>query len=42
MKSSYVISNDTGPAHITAHLGKPGTVIFGPHTSAKKVSIETR
>ena len=41
MKSSYVISNDTGPAHITAHLGKPGTVIFGPHTSAKKVSIET-
>jgi len=41
MKSSYVISNDTGPAHIAAHLDKSGTVIFGPHTSAKKVSIET-
>jgi ADP-heptose:LPS heptosyltransferase len=41
VKSSYVISNDTGPAHMTAHLDKSGTVIFGPHTSAKKVSIET-
>ena len=39
--SSYVIANDTGPAHITAHLGKKGTVIFGRHTTAKKVSIET-
>jgi len=41
LKSSYVISNDTGPAHISAHLGKKGTVIFGYHTTAKKVSIET-
>jgi len=41
LKSSYVISNDTGPAHMTAHLGKKGTVIFGYHTTAKKVSIET-
>jgi len=40
-KSNYVISNDTGPAHIAAHLGKTGIVIFGPHTSPKKVSIET-
>jgi len=40
-KSSYVISNDTGPAHIAAHLGKDGTVIFGYHTTPKKVSIET-
>ena len=40
-KSSYVIANDTGPAHMAAHLGKPGKVIFGYHTSPKKVSIET-
>ena len=40
-KASYVIANDTGPAHITAHLGQIGTVLFGPHTTAKKVSIET-
>ena len=40
-KSSYIIANDTGPAHIAAHLGKTGTVIFGYHTTAKKVSIET-
>ena len=37
--SSYVISNDTGPAHISAHLNKKGLVLFGSHTSAKKVSI---
>ena len=40
-KSSYVISNDTGPAHMTAHLGKKGIVLFGHHTTPKKVSIET-
>ena len=40
-KASYVIANDTGPAHMAAHLGKMGTVLFGHHTSAKKVSIET-
>ena len=40
-KASYVIANDTGPAHMAAHLGKNGTVLFGHHTSAKKVSIET-
>ena len=39
--ASYVIANDTGPAHMAAHLGQTGTVIFGPHTTAKKVSIET-
>jgi ADP-heptose:LPS heptosyltransferase len=42
LKSSYVISNDTGPAHMTAHLGKPGVAIFGHHTTPKKVSIETK
>ena len=40
--SSYVISNDTGPAHIAAHLNKKGLVLFGSHTTAKKVSIETK
>ena len=40
-KSNYVIANDTGPAHMTAHLGKKGIALFGHHTTAKKVSIET-
>ena len=40
-KASYVIANDTGPAHMTAHLGQMGTALFGHHTTAKKVSIET-
>ena len=40
-KSDYVIANDTGPAHMAAHLGKEGIVLFGHHTTAKKVSIET-
>ena len=40
-KSSYVIANDTGPAHMSAHLGKMGIVLFGYHTTAEKVSIET-
>ena len=40
-KSSFIISNDTGPAHMAAHLGKNGVVLFGHHTTAKKVSIET-
>ena len=40
-KASYIISNDTGPAHMAAHLGKNGTVIFGHHTTPTKVSIET-
>ena len=41
-KASFVITNDTGPAHIAAHLGKKGLVLFGYHTTAKKVSIETK
>jgi ADP-heptose:LPS heptosyltransferase len=40
-KASFIIANDTGPAHITAHLNKKGIVIFGHHTTATKVSIET-
>lgn len=40
--SSFVISNDTGPAHICSHLNRKGLVLFGSHTSAKKVSIERK
>ena len=40
-KASYVIANDTGPAHMSAHLGQRGIVLFGYHTTPKKVSIET-
>ena len=40
-KSSFVVANDTGPAHMAAHLGMKGLVLFGHHTTAKKVSIET-
>jgi len=39
-KSSFVIANDTGPAHISAHLGVKGLTLFGAHTTAFKVSIE--
>ena len=39
-KSSFVIANDTGPAHITAHTGTRGLALFGKHTTAYKVSIE--
>ena len=38
--SSFVIANDTGPAHMAAHLGVVGLTLFGSHTTAYKVSIE--
>ncbi len=38
--SSFVIANDTGPAHMAAHLGTKGLTLFGSHTTAYKVSIE--
>ena len=38
--SSFVVSNDTGPAHMSAHLGVRGVTLFGSHTTAYKVSIE--
>jgi len=38
--SSFIIANDTGPAHMAAHLGTKGLTLFGSHTSAKLVSIE--
>ena len=39
-ESSYVIANDTGPAHIAAHVNAKGITLFGKHTTAYKVSIE--
>ena len=39
-ESSFVIANDTGPAHMAAHLNVKGISLFGQHTTAKKVSIE--
>ena len=38
--SSFVIANDTGPAHMAAHLSAKGLTLFGSHTTAYKVSIE--
>ena len=38
--SSFVVANDTGPAHMAAHLGVKGLSLFGKHTTAYKVSIE--
>ena len=38
--AKFIISNDTGPAHIASHLDKKGLVLFGNHTTADKVSIE--
>ena len=38
--SSFVVSNDTGPAHMTAHLESKGIALFGSHTTPFKVSIE--
>ncbi len=38
--SSFVVANDTGPAHMAAHLDVRGLTLFGSHTTAYKVSIE--
>ena len=38
--AKFILANDTGPAHIASHLDKAGFVLFGSHTSARKVSIE--
>jgi ADP-heptose:LPS heptosyltransferase len=39
-ESVFVVANDTGPAHISAHLDVKGLTLFGKHTTAYKVSIE--
>ncbi len=40
--SSFVVANDTGPAHMTAHLNAKGITLFGSHTSAFLQSIERK
>ena len=40
--STFVIANDTGPAHIAAHVGAKGLTLFGKHTTAYKVSIDRK
>ena len=40
--SSFVVANDTGPAHMSAHLGVKGLALFGKHINAHKVSIERK
>jgi len=42
LNSNFIISNDTGPAHMAAHLGSKGITLFGYHTTPEKVSIETK
>ena len=37
--AKYIVSNDTGPAHICSHLNKKGLALFGSHTTSKKVNI---
>jgi len=39
--ASFIVSNDTGPAHIASHMNKSGLVLFGGHTSAHRVSIDS-
>ena len=39
--AKFIVSNDTGPAHMAAHLGVSGVALFGYHTTPYKVSIET-
>ena len=39
--AKFVIANNTGPAHLAAHLGCKGLVILGADYSAKQLGIET-
>ena len=39
-ESSFVVANDTGPAHIAAHVGAKGLTLFGKHTTPYKVNVE--
>tara|TARA_B100000989_G_scaffold298550_1_gene288392 strand:+ start:1399 stop:2331 length:933 start_codon:yes stop_codon:yes gene_type:complete len=38
--SNFIVANDTGPAHMAAHLNVKGISLFGSHTTPHKVSIE--
>ena len=39
--AKFVISNDTGPAHIASHL-KNGLALFGSHTSVKRLVLKMK
>ena len=41
-ESSFIVANDTGPAHMAVHLQAKGLTLFGSHTTAHKVSIERK
>ena len=41
-RAKFIVSNDTGPAHICSHLNKNGLALFGSHTSPAKVSIGSK
>ena len=38
--AEFIFSNDTGPIHIAACMGKRGLIFFGPTTSPSKVGLE--
>jgi ADP-heptose:LPS heptosyltransferase len=38
--ASYIIGNDTGPAHIAACLNRPGVALFGSYSSADRAAIK--
>ena len=40
--ASYIVGNDSAPAHICSHLNKNGLVLFGSHTSPEKVSVGSK
>lgn len=37
--AAFVVGNDTGPSHVASCLGRPGLVLFGSHTSARRTGI---
>ena len=39
-QASFVVANDTGPAHIAAHLNVKGLALFGSHTLQKKLVLK--
>jgi ADP-heptose:LPS heptosyltransferase len=38
-EAAFVIGNDTGPSHVASCLGRPGLVLFGSHTMARRTGI---
>ena len=38
--AKYIVSNDTGPAHIASHLNKKGIVLFGEHPQQSVIETQ--